>query len=127
MYILPYYIEQKGELKILWLYLTGFGTKLWETDKEDGKKVSLDFVKKEYLEANGFRGKCRVKKDIVLCEMSMVNVQEFYLYTDPKVQEVLDVWRSFFMIKGAGWEEEAKKVNLGSFGTLEQIWNLILE
>ena len=125
MYILPYYKIQKGDLHILWLFLTKQGTTIWETDIEDGKNVTLDFVKKEYLIPNGFVGKySSIKnKNIVLCEMSTVNFDDYYLYTDTNAAD--EVWRPFFMVCDAGWEQEGKKIKLGTFGTLQNVWDLV--
>ena len=118
MYILPYTKGiKKNELYILWVFLTAKGNRVWETDE---KSVSLDYVKKEYLEPNGFTGKTRIIGDVLLCEMETIDLNTFYLYTE----NADDVWIPFFMVENAGWEVEAEKKMLGSFGNVTRIWDL---
>jgi len=119
MYILPYKKIIKKDLNILWVFLTGKGTRVWETDE---KNISLEQVKKEYLEPNGFVGSVTIINNVVLCEMDTIDFNTFYLYTD--TDEADDIWVPFFMLNNAGWEVEAEKKVLGTFGTVNRTWDL---
>jgi hypothetical protein len=124
MYILPYIKIHKQESNIYTFYstfvfLTDNGTRVWKTDEE---KPKLNYVIKEYLEPNGFHGKVSLKGDTILCEMDSIDVNTFYVFPD-KAEEF---WRPFYMVPGAGWEEEANKESLGTFGSVKRIWELVL-
>ena len=127
MYILPYYESKTIEnslfkLKCINLFLIEKGKGVWQTDE---KKPSLQFVISNYLEPNGLVGECSVKGDTVLCkiDLSSVDMNSFYTFVEQDKAE--EVWRPFYKIEEAGWEEQAQKESLGSFGSLKKMWDLI--
>jgi hypothetical protein len=141
MYILPYVLEDYKQgtsefaIRTLWLFLTQHGKSVWETDEKG--KVSQSFVVKEYLHANGFYGTVTcVKKNTLFFKVdpSKTNMDNFYMWNDEEVGEE-EVWRPFFWIDNKtmennqhwGWKEQTQKLGLGSFGSLDIIWDTVLE
>lgn len=143
MFLLPYVLEdyKKGSsdfsVRTLWLFMTQNGTALWETDEKG--KLSNEFVVREYLHANGFYGKVScVKKNTLFFQVDTqkTNMDNFYMWTDDNLTEDSEVWRPFFWVGAAkadelneeswGWKEQTQTTQLGRFGSLDTIWNIVL-
>lgn len=136
MFIVPYYIETtksqfEFKLTTLWLFLTNEGTTVWETDE---KKPTADFILREYLTPNGFYGKVKCIKENTLyfeIDTEKTKIQNFYNWIDDLTNE--EVWRPFFYVSDNdfskncwGWKEMNETNMLGSFGSIERIWEIIL-
>lgn len=134
MYILPYFRKAPNPSDTLpftqlWLFLAKGGTQVWKTDEA---KPSKEYVVREYLEANGLYGTGFVKGDCLYYEVdtTRTNKQSFYTYLDEGVAD-LECWRPFFWLgdqtsnSAWGWAQFAREMTLGSFGSLERIWNEI--
>ncbi len=111
------------------------GTTIWETDE---KKPTRDFVINEYFIPNGLYGKVKCIKDNTLyfeVDITKTKVQNFYNWIDEEVNsESLEVWRPFFYVsdddytkQSWGWKEMTETISLGSFGSMERIWETVLE
>ncbi len=140
MFLVPYYLERtqshsEFKLTTLWLFLMKNGTTIWETDE---KKPTRDFVINEYFIPNGLYGKVKCIKDNTLyfeVDITKTKVQNFYNWIDEEVNsESLEVWRPFFYVsdddytkQSWGWKEMTETISLGSFGSMERIWETVLE
>lgn len=137
MYILPYYIEtfsqsSKLSFQTLWLFLSKQGNAVWETDEKGA--VDPEIVVRDYLQPNGFHGTIKCVKDNALyfeVDKTKTNVQNFYNWIDDEAEEETDVWRPFFWIadelnEAWGWKEEAQQLTLGSFGSIDRVWDVVL-
>lgn len=127
MYILPYYKSKsiKNTLfnyECVCVFLVEKGKAIWQTDEE---KPTLQYVIKNYLEPNGIVGEVSVKGDTILCkiDLSSVNIDSFYTFVEQEKAD--EVWRPFYRVEEAGWDEEAQKESLGSFGSVKKIWELV--
>jgi hypothetical protein len=135
MYLIPYIHESKFEehsefkTQILWLFLAERGTKVWQTDEEG--EITQSFVINEYFTPNDIFGTIRhFTNDICLFEVDCMKtkIEDFWMWLDEKAKEDDILWRPFFNIHGKdnyAWEEQAEKHMLGSFGSVQQIWNLV--
>jgi hypothetical protein len=142
MYILPYYLERTSQtqtefsLQTLWLFLTEQGTALWETDEK--KKVTPEFIVREYLTPNGIYGTVKCVKENTLffeVDISKTKINNFYNWIDDEVNSDSEVWRPFFYISDKdmnsakqfwGWKEQTEIISFGSFGSLHKIWDVVL-
>lgn len=144
MFIIPYILqnpklsETNFNLSTLWVFTTKGGTALWETDEEI---CTEEEILKEYLLANGFKGRAHgVKGGCYLFEVdpSQTTLSDFYMWTDflqmNKATPIdCDIWRPFFWIDTEelgttnewGWNTESESLSLGKFGSAQTLWNLI--
>jgi hypothetical protein len=140
MFIVPYYMKTTNsqfefKLTTLWLFLTNQGTSVWETDE---KKPTADFIVREYLTPNGFYGKVKCVKENTLyfeVDTEKTKIQNFYNWidSDDENKNFEEVWRPFFYVSDSdyskqnwGWKEMNETNSLGSFGTVQRIWEVIL-
>ncbi len=136
MYLLPYILESKlsGQSEFtsqtLWLFLAERGKAVWQTDEEG--ELTPSFVINEYFTPNEIYGNIRhFTKDICLFEVDCMKtrIEDFWTWLDEKAKEDDIVWRPFFMIQGKdnyAWEKQAEKHMLGTFGSVQQIWEILL-
>jgi hypothetical protein len=139
MFIVPYYLEtiaSQSEFKLttLWVFLRENGTKVWETDE---KKPTTEFILNEYLIPNGLYGEVKYVKENALyfeVDTTKTKIQNFYNWIDEEVSEGnSEVWRPFFYVSDTdlskqhwGWKEMTDNISLDSFGSIQQIWDIVL-
>jgi hypothetical protein len=144
MFLIPYRLQpsQSSEtnftLSTLWVFTTKGGTSLWETDEDT---CTEEEILKEYLHANGFKGRGHgVKGGCYLFEVDpcQTPLSDFYSWTDflqmnKPIPKDCDVWRPFVWVDTEalgttnewGWNTESEKETLGAFGTVRTLWELI--
>ena len=66
--------------------------------------------------------------------ITKTKIQNFYNWIDDLAETILEVWRPFFYVSDSdlskqhwGWKEMTDTIILGSFGSVEQIWNIVLK
>jgi len=140
MYLIPFFIEEPKitslgcKMWTVWVFTSKGGKEIWQTEK---RKVDT-IVQEEFLNNNLYGSVIpTIQKDVLLYKIDTeaTNISEFYTWKDmlqgTSCHE--EIWRPFFWVGTSrygetdewGWEDEAKEIRLGPFGTVDTLWKVL--